>query len=251
MSSRSKKQAKPEPRRGNATKSATPAARRNRPARRATPLTARPTAAVSAEGVTVADTFESIASRSITKSVIVYGPQGCGKTKNAATLAAHFGLSHIVDDWTPGNPVPTTSTLILTAADLTDFVHSGEIRRAVPFAEAMRQLRVGDTPVRVEHPIAWSPTAPEILIAAADHIDSKVTARDKPSGERSMGRTVAAFAAFTGVHLTEAQGWLFMAAVKLARATAGSHVADDYTDLAAYAGLAGEAAARAATTPAG
>ncbi len=31
------------------------------------------------------------------KSIIVYGPQGCGKTRNAARIAKHFGLVKIID----------------------------------------------------------------------------------------------------------------------------------------------------------
>lgn len=50
-------------------------------------------------------------------SKIVYGPQACGKTRNAATLAAHFGLSHVVDDWQPGDEVPP-DTLVLTNVDM-------------------------------------------------------------------------------------------------------------------------------------
>ena len=34
-------------------------------------------------------------------TVIVYGPQACGKTRSSAKLAAHFGVSVIVDDWDP------------------------------------------------------------------------------------------------------------------------------------------------------
>jgi replication-associated recombination protein RarA len=30
-------------------------------------------------------------------STIIYGPQGCGKTRNAKALAEHFGAKHIVD----------------------------------------------------------------------------------------------------------------------------------------------------------
>lgn len=33
------------------------------------------------------------------KSVIVYGPQGCGKTRWADRIAKNFGLDVIVDDW--------------------------------------------------------------------------------------------------------------------------------------------------------
>lgn len=38
-------------------------------------------------------------------SVIVYGPQGCGKTRHSEALAAHYGVSKVVDDWMPGDPV--------------------------------------------------------------------------------------------------------------------------------------------------
>lgn len=38
-------------------------------------------------------------------AIIVTGPQGCGKTRNAARLQDRYGCSEIVDDWTPGDPV--------------------------------------------------------------------------------------------------------------------------------------------------
>ena len=84
-------------------------------------------------------------------------------------------------------------------------------------------------------------TAPEILAAAAQCISDRAATRDLPA-ERSMARTVAAFNALTGHALSERDGWLFMVALKAARATAGSHNADDYTDGAAYFALAGESA---------
>lgn len=57
-----------------------------------------------------------------------------------------------------------------------------------------------------------------------------------------MKRAVDAFNALTGHKLTEREGWLFMVALKAARATAGAHNPDDYEDGAAYFALAGEAA---------
>lgn len=56
-------------------------------------------------------------------SVIIYGPQGCGKTTHAKALMKHFGLNHLIDDgedengnlWCPGDPVPD-DTLVLTGA---------------------------------------------------------------------------------------------------------------------------------------
>lgn len=47
-------------------------------------------------------------------SVIVYGPQGCGKTRNASRIASHFGLNRIVDGcWDERSPMPKAA-LILT-----------------------------------------------------------------------------------------------------------------------------------------
>ncbi|SFM56371.1 AAA family ATPase [Nitrosomonas communis] len=46
-------------------------------------------------------------------SVIIYGPQGCGKTTNAEKLAKHLGLSNILDEFGPGQELPE-DTLALT-----------------------------------------------------------------------------------------------------------------------------------------
>ena len=48
------------------------------------------------------------------KSWLVYGPEGCGKTTNAQAIADALGLTEIVDDWQPGDPVPVTKALVLT-----------------------------------------------------------------------------------------------------------------------------------------
>lgn len=90
--------------------------------------------------------------------------------------------------------------------------------------------------------------ATEILQAGAECIADRGKQRDQQNGERSMGRAVAAFNAITGHRLTERDGWLFMVALKAARAATigGRHNADDYVDGAAYMALAGECAERAA-----
>ena len=85
-------------------------------------------------------------------------------------------------------------------------------------------------------------TAPDFLERGAQHMRDRAAQRDKPDGERSMARAVAAFNAQEGTNLTEEQGWRFMIQLKYSRACAGVFVADDYEDMAAYAGLAGEAA---------
>ena len=87
-------------------------------------------------------------------------------------------------------------------------------------------------------------TAPDFLERGAQHMRDRAAQRDKPDGERSMARAVAAFNAQEGTNLTEEQGWRFMVQLKYSRACAGVFVADDYEDMAAYAGLAGESAAR-------
>lgn len=92
-------------------------------------------------------------------------------------------------------------------------------------------------------------TAPDILTQAAAALRQRATERDQPTGERTMGRIVAAFNALHGTQLTEVQGWQFMELLKIARSTAGRHQIDDYIDGAAYAALAGEAAERAAANP--
>lgn len=84
--------------------------------------------------------------------------------------------------------------------------------------------------------------ADALLVEAADAISARAVLRDQPDGERSMRRTVAAFNALTGHRLTEEQGWLFMAVLKMARSVGGEPNRDDYIDQAAYAALAGECA---------
>lgn len=84
--------------------------------------------------------------------------------------------------------------------------------------------------------------AHQILEAGLSHMKDRSATYDKPAGERSMGATVDAFRAITGHDLTEEQGWLFMGLLKMVRSQQGGFRADNYEDLAAYAGLQGEAA---------
>jgi hypothetical protein len=84
--------------------------------------------------------------------------------------------------------------------------------------------------------------AHEFLERGVKHMRDRAVQRDSDAGERSMARAVAAFNAQEGTNITEAQGWRFMIQLKYARAVNGVFVADDYEDMAAYAGLAGEAA---------
>ena len=88
------------------------------------------------------------------------------------------------------------------------------------------------------------PAAHHFLEAAKGHLGARAATYDKPAGERSMERTIKVFAALTDIQLTEEQGWLFMEALKQVRSLQGKFKADNYEDLAGYAALRGETAAR-------
>jgi len=81
----------------------------------------------------------------------------------------------------------------------------------------------------------------DILLAAAMAINDRASVRDDDCG-KSMARTVGFFDSLTGKEMTEREGWLFMACVKLSRSQQGQYHEDDYIDAAAYIALAGAAA---------
>lgn len=87
--------------------------------------------------------------------------------------------------------------------------------------------------------------AHDILNQAASEMQDRAKTYDAPEGERSMGKTVAAFHAVTGIEMTEQQGWQFMEILKMVRSNQGGYRADSFIDGAAYAALAGEAASNA------
>lgn len=90
--------------------------------------------------------------------------------------------------------------------------------------------------------------AHEFLEKGVGHMKDRASQRDVEDGERSMKRCVEAFNALEGTTLTETQGWKFMVMLKMARSVSGDFTADDYEDMAAYAGLAGESASMEGTT---
>ncbi len=77
-------------------------------------------------------------------SVIIYGPQGCGKTSNAEALAKHFGLNHIIDDgedehgnsWHPGDPVPDDALVLTNAPGIDGAISFDEALAAMQTASA-------------------------------------------------------------------------------------------------------------------
>ncbi len=84
--------------------------------------------------------------------------------------------------------------------------------------------------------------AVDLLDKAAGHMRDRAATYDKPEGERSMGRTVQAFNAITGRDLSESEGWLLLAVLKMVRdrQRATGHQ-DSCEDLVAYGALYGEA----------
>ena len=87
--------------------------------------------------------------------------------------------------------------------------------------------------------------AQDLLHRAADLMDERGKQYDQPSGERSMQAAVTAFNAISGYHLTEADGFLLMAILKMVRDQSRETPHDDSLhDLVAYASLYGEARLR-------
>lgn len=90
--------------------------------------------------------------------------------------------------------------------------------------------------------------ATDVLLEAADLIQARADQRDHPDGERSIPRAVEMFGALTGHRLTDRDGWILMALLKLSRSQGGKFHLDDYIDAAAYIALAAEAEAAAQPT---
>ena len=85
-------------------------------------------------------------------------------------------------------------------------------------------------------------TATSILEAGIEHMKARAVTYDSPNGERSMGKTVAAFNTITGHTLSVDQGWLLMVLLKAVRAQKDKTF-DSLEDLVAYSALMGEAKA--------
>ncbi len=73
----------------------------------------------------------------IKKSVVVFGPQGCGKTRNAEALRVHYGLAHVPDNWNSRDRLPLQDTLVLTH-ESPAALHLDELGlQIVPYADAI------------------------------------------------------------------------------------------------------------------
>lgn len=92
--------------------------------------------------------------------------------------------------------------------------------------------------------------AEQYLNKAAGIMAERGKQYDSPEGERSMGKTVAAFNAITGRNLTESDGWLLMLLLKQVRQwqKADFH-ADSAEDSVAYSALLAESLEREVDAP--
>jgi len=84
--------------------------------------------------------------------------------------------------------------------------------------------------------------APQLLSKAASIMVERGKQYDKPEGERSMGKCVAAFNIITNQRISEAEGWLLLQILKDVRLwqRPGYHQ-DSAEDCIAYAALKAEA----------
>jgi hypothetical protein len=74
------------------------------------------------------------------KSLVIYGPQGCGKTQNAEKLRKRYGLREVVDGWEPGQPTRISGVLYLTNVEFgrigAGLTHFPDV---IPFSEAIKE----------------------------------------------------------------------------------------------------------------
>lgn len=75
--------------------------------------------------------------KGVMKSVIVYGPPACGKTRNAQALLNGFGLDRLEDDW-EGQHYQSIGVLYLTNHVPARF---SSYRRVFSFKEALAYVR--------------------------------------------------------------------------------------------------------------
>lgn len=85
-------------------------------------------------------------------------------------------------------------------------------------------------------------SADKLLTDAAQIMRERAKQYDSPTGERSMGKAVAAFNCVTGNKMTEAEGWLLLQLLKDVRQWTTPSVAhvDSLQDCIAYAALKAE-----------
>lgn len=113
------------------------------------------------------------------RSVVVFGPKGCGKTTHAGSIAAALGLTQIIDDGEMTQKFPAFGALVLTNETPCEGAFN---LRTMTFDEAAQAARVPGWPyalnamsISVERPIYYntrlSTLAPGLTL---NRIDSAV-----------------------------------------------------------------------------
>lgn len=69
-------------------------------------------------------------------SILIYGPQGCGKSTNAQALADFYGLTTVRDEVTHQTNLPLEDTLLLAERVP---AHTPEGMRTIPFTIALKE----------------------------------------------------------------------------------------------------------------
>jgi len=87
-------------------------------------------------------------------SIIIHGPQGCGKTRNAELLRKYYGMNEVVeaDDF---DPYPLSDKqiaefkagkiLFLTNIDSESRGYNSHNRRVIPYFVAIKEINRGQT----------------------------------------------------------------------------------------------------------
>jgi hypothetical protein len=71
----------------------------------------------------------------MTRSIVIHGPQGCGKTKHADALARHFKLDLWIDGYSWSHEFPQNNCLVLTHEEPP--LHLAQNPRVISFDQAM------------------------------------------------------------------------------------------------------------------
>jgi len=84
-------------------------------------------------------------------SIIIHGPQGCGKTRSTKLLREHYGMNEVVDDGSDPYPLSQKQieefkagkTLFLTNIDPVSRGYNLHNRRVISYRDAMKEIRNG------------------------------------------------------------------------------------------------------------